>query len=50
MRTAYTVKADGEIYIVIADNMADACDKLDAKGFETYWFVEHKSIQVIDWN
>jgi len=48
MRTAYRVKADGEIYIVVADNMAEACDKLDANGFETYEFVEHKSFEVID--
>lgn len=37
LSSAYCVKVDyGNILIVVADSVSDACDKLDSMNFENY--------------
>ena len=46
-KTAYRAKADGENYIVMADNIIEALDKLEEMQFKNYCLIENKSILVI---
>lgn len=45
--SAYLVDLMGKHLVVLADSIADACDKLDAEGYENYEFVRSTSIDVL---
>lgn len=45
--SAYMVIADNEPIIVMAINIADACEKLEELGVSTYSFTHGKSIDII---
>ena len=45
--SAYCIEANGELVVVMALNISDACDKLDVLGIVKYGFVNHKSIPII---
>ncbi len=44
---AYLVDVDNEASIIIAENMADACDKIEKTGCSDYEFVYSKSLPVV---
>lgn len=46
--SAYIVKVEGNgTMIILAENIADACDKLEVKGYENYTFVKSTSLDVL---
>jgi hypothetical protein len=45
--SAYYVNPMGEPIIVLADNISDACDKLDKAGIKDYIFVHSHSFDVV---
>jgi len=45
--SAYYVNPMGEPIIVLAKNMAEACDKLDKAGIKDYVFVHSHSFDVV---
>lgn len=47
MLSAYYVIVDNEPTVIMAENIADACDKLDKLGVLEYEFVHAKSITIV---
>lgn len=47
MLSAYYMIVDNEPTIVMAENIGDACDKLDELGVLEYEFVNAKSITIV---
>jgi len=47
MLSAYYVIVDNEPTIVMAENISDACDKLDELGVLEYEFIHAKSIAIV---
>ncbi|UXQ88823.1 hypothetical protein [Tenacibaculum phage Larrie] len=46
--SAYTVKVEGKgTIIILAESIADACDKLESKGYKNYAFVKSTSLDVV---
>lgn len=46
--SAYMVKVEGNgTMIILAENIADACDKLEIKGYKNYTFVKSTSLDVL---
>lgn len=45
--SAYIVNVDGETTVVMADNIGDACDKLDELGVLEYEFIHTKSLTIV---
>lgn len=44
----YINSMQGELLFVIAKNIAEACDKLEASGYTDYLFVHSKSIKILE--
>ena len=47
MLSAYYMIVDNEPTVVMAENISDACDKLDELGALEYEFVHAKSITIV---
>lgn len=47
MKSAYKVRINNETIIVVAENIAGACDILSKNGFTEYRFINSKSIPVL---
>lgn len=47
MLSAYYMIVDNEPTVVMAENMGDACDKLDELGVLEYEFVHGKSMTIV---
>ena len=47
MPSAYLVDLIGKHLVVLAENLADACDKLDKAGHKDYEFVRSSSINIL---
>lgn len=45
--TGYLVKINDSNLIVVAENISDACDKLESKGFKNYEFIYSRSFDII---
>lgn len=44
---AYVFESGGERRVVMAQNMVDALDKIEAAGFNDYELISHSSMEVI---
>ena len=47
-KSGYLIKSMNNYYVVVADNIADACDKLESFGLKEYQFQKSRSLTVIE--